>query len=651
MSDSDNIASMPMSVRIVRQYWLALILLLPSVAFAQNSTDSLVRALAVSKNDTSRVEIMCSIADNLSYSDQTEGLRYSKQALRIARSIGWNRGIFLANSSVGTNFQYSGINDSARIYFKDALEVGERLNDKLMMANAYNAVGMNYQSTGDLPEALRYELKALNLFDELKKDAGTAMCYGNIGVIYRDLKDSSKAVENYLKAVETYRKLKDNYGLAINLTNLGNLYGDSGDPGRALPIQQEALSKAKSEGLTKLVVQNLDNIGNTYKSERQFRTALDYKAQALKLAEESGDEPLTGICAGNLGGLYVAALADTGTALSDIGVSRTEAFTYAESYLNNAIERLRESDNLVKIARFYALRSKLHELKGEGMAALEDFKKGKVLEDSVTSGEVRQKLASLEMDRELQLKDKEIELQRLAVAKKRNERWFFAGGMVALLVVVGFIARERKRTENLLLNILPAKIAQRLKKREHPIADAFGGVSILFIDMVNFTEFTRANDPKETVTTLDDIFTRFDAIAEHRGLEKIKTIGDCYMAVAGLPVAQGDHAIRAAEMALDVKQTMIEYRASKDRKISFRIGIDCGPVVAGVIGSKKFIYDLWGEAVNTASRMESTGVTGEIHCTDNFRTAVGSAYRFTSRGIMDIKGIGPMETWLLQGRA
>jgi adenylate cyclase len=169
--------------------------------------------------------------------------------------------------------------------------------------------------------------------------------------------------------------------------------------------------------------------------------------------------------------------------------------------------------------------------------------------------------------------------------------------------------------------------------------------------MVNFTEFTRANEPKQTVSTLDDIFTRFDAIAEQCGLEKIKTIGDCYMAVAGLPDAQADHAKRAAEMALDVKRTMLEYRATGNKKISFRIGIDCGPVVAGVIGSKKFIYDLWGEAVNTASRMESTGVTGEIHCTDNFRMSAGSAYSFTSRGIMEIKGIGPMETWLLQGRA
>jgi class 3 adenylate cyclase len=151
------------------------------------------------------------------------------------------------------------------------------------------------------------------------------------------------------------------------------------------------------------------------------------------------------------------------------------------------------------------------------------------------------------------------------------------------------------------------------------------------------------------ITLLDDVFTKFDTMAEKHGLEKIKTIGDCYMAVAGLPDKRVDHAHVAAAMALDIQRSMKGYTTPDGQPVQFRIGLDAGPVVAGVIGKKKFIYDLWGDAVNTASRMESSGLAGEIHCTDSFKNSLPPDYVFTSRGMMDIKSKGQMQTWLLTG--
>lgn len=222
------------------------------------------------------------------------------------------------------------------------------------------------------------------------------------------------------------------------------------------------------------------------------------------------------------------------------------------------------------------------------------------------------------------------------------------------LLVVNIVRKERKRSEALLLNILPKKIAERLKLKEHPVADSFKEVSILFIDMVGFTKFTENRDPKEVVGVLDDVFSKFDDLAEKHGLEKIKTIGDCYMAAAGIPEPRANHAQVAAAMALDVKDMMKGYATRDGTRLYFKMGLDCGPVVAGVIGKKKFIYDLWGDAVNTASRMESTGVVGEVHCTQTFKTALekpgfGKEMTFRSRGTIDIKGKGIMETWLIEG--
>jgi class 3 adenylate cyclase len=202
-------------------------------------------------------------------------------------------------------------------------------------------------------------------------------------------------------------------------------------------------------------------------------------------------------------------------------------------------------------------------------------------------------------------------------------------------------AHERERSERLLLNILPAPIAERLKENEGPIADHHAEATILFADIAGFTAMSTSMPADELVTMLNAVFTGFDQLARRHGVEKIKTIGDAYMAVAGLPEAAPDHAERIAELALDMRA---------QSSLPIRIGIDTGPVVAGVIGESKFIYDLWGDAVTTASRMESHGVPGEIQVTEAVHDRLAGSYDFAPRGEIEIKGRGRMRTWLLGGR-
>jgi len=175
------------------------------------------------------------------------------------------------------------------------------------------------------------------------------------------------------------------------------------------------------------------------------------------------------------------------------------------------------------------------------------------------------------------------------------------------------LERERARSERLLLNVLPGPIAERLKAGESPIADEFSEATILFADLVGFTELSQRMPPGQLVELLDELFSAFDAIATSHGVEKIKTIGDAYMAVAGLPIPRHDHAAAIAEVALEVFASLEAFNRRRGLGLKMRIGINSGPVIAGVMGKHKFAYDLWGDAVNTASRMESHGVPGRIH--------------------------------------
>ena len=220
----------------------------------------------------------------------------------------------------------------------------------------------------------------------------------------------------------------------------------------------------------------------------------------------------------------------------------------------------------------------------------------------------------------------------------------------ATLIAEAALDRAHQLSEELLLNILPPPIAKRLKLRGGTIADDFAGVTVLFADIVGFTRLSARLPPERIVEMLNELFCRFDDLAGALGLEKIKTIGDCYMVAGGIPEPRADHAEVVAEMGLAMLGAVEEIAARSGEALSVRIGIHSGPVVAGVIGKRKFIYDLWGDTVNVASRMESHGIAGAIQLTEATRRLLDGKYRLHSRGVIEIKGKGEMETWLLDGK-
>jgi len=209
---------------------------------------------------------------------------------------------------------------------------------------------------------------------------------------------------------------------------------------------------------------------------------------------------------------------------------------------------------------------------------------------------------------------------------------------------------ERQKSENLLLNILPRPIAQRLKEDQSVIADYFHSTTVLFTDIVGFTKLSENLTPSELVHFLNKIFSSFDNLVEKYQLEKIKTVGDAYMVAGGFPEPRPDHVEAISDLALEMQDSMVRFHTEKNQSVSMRTGIHTGPAVAGVIGIKKFIYDVWGDTVNTASRMESHGIGGQIQVSHATYKVLKDKYILKQRGMIEMKGKGRLMTYWLQGK-
>ena len=234
----------------------------------------------------------------------------------------------------------------------------------------------------------------------------------------------------------------------------------------------------------------------------------------------------------------------------------------------------------------------------------------------------------------------EVRLLHLEVHRKNDE----------LKKLFDQVVAERKVSERLALHVPPDSIAARLQARPDVTADSFADVTVLIADIVGFSELTPAVSPEQLALLLEEIFTGFDGLANQRGLKKIKTLGNSYMAAAGVPVPAGDHAVRAAHLSLDMVEALDRFNERGGHSLQVRIGIATGAVVAGVIGKRLYLYDVWGDAVNTASRMESHGVAGRVQVSESTRRLLGESFLLEERGALQVEGKGEVNTWFVSGR-
>lgn len=642
------------------KYFLAGILCLySSMSIGQKEgqalVDSLRGTLITAREDTGKVNVLNTISYNFFFINPDSGIIYGRIAQKLSEKIGWQKGKADAYKNIGNSYMNMSMYDTALNYYGKTKELFEKCGDRNSVARVMGNIGNIYDELGDYPRALENQFGALRVYEATGDIMGKARIYGNIGNLYQTLEKFGEALKYDTMALNIHKSFREKRPVAIDLGNIGNVYANIGDQQKALEFDFKALAIYEELQDSSSIANKLQNISDACANTGDYTKALGYSFKSLKIYESVGDKDGMARVIGNIGSKYFNQARDAaekagGSLAPDAARNLKSAINFTE----RAIAMLTEIGEVNALFYAYGELANEQELAGNYKGALLAHKKYVELKDSALSNAKNIRFANLEKERAIdqmnnaeQERAVQVQLNALMKIKKRNETILFCVGILALTGGIVLVVRQRKKTEELLLNILPAKIAERLKMKEHPIADYFADASIMFIDIAGFTKLSEKSDPKMLVSMLNDIFVRFDAIAGKHGLEKIKTIGDCYMAVAGIPEKNANHPLQAANMALEIRDTMAGYRAIDGTSVQFRIGIDCGTVVAGVIGKKKFIYDVWGDAVNTASRMESSGIPGEIHCTDNFMKRLPGNYTFTSRGEVNIKGKGTMNTWIL----
>jgi len=515
---------------------------------------------------------------------------------------------------------YSNLSDFSKAleYLEIALHINEEIGRKVgISANLHN-IGSVYSHLSDYPKALEYFEKALKINEEIEKKDYLSNNLGSIANIYSNLSDYSKALEYYEKAILISIEIDDKKGISMSIGNTGVIYFDISDYTKALEYFGKALLFDEEIGYKGGIATWIGNIGNTYKELSDYPKSLEYLTNALHINEEIGDK--SGIVANlmNIGYLHIF-LADYSKALE---------------YLNKAYSLSIDIGTKRLTMTLLSYLSELYEKMGDINTAFSYYKQYIEIKEEIQSEENKKKVSQFDQKRKIEEDRKARELR---------------------------LARFQEQ-EKILHNILPANIADRIIKQETFIADHFQSVSVLFMDLVGFTALSSIAPPKQLVFLLDAIFQKADDVVEQFGLEKIKTIGDGYLAVANVTSPLEHHQKATAQAALQLLETMREFVvyfpsdlgdtnwAKNMKDLEIRIGIHTGEVVAGIIGKNKYTYDLWGDAVNIASRMESNSEAGRIHISEQFAKSIEQNLEFSliPRGEITIKGKGTMNTYWLE---
>ncbi len=692
-----------MKHRVLRAIFWAGLFLAPNFLVAQSVVaDSLGRLLLTAPPDTHRVTLLTDYAWEINEHETDRAFSILWEAVALAQKLKFSHGESTAWNGLGVAYEIIDSTAKALQCYNTALVIRERLGDKLGVSSVHNNLGNLYEFQGNYVKALQVRRESLRIVEALKDTLRIARAYLNLGKLFEtmglypeayeqtnfareifEIKSDSASLARtfttlghiryelemqpdakrwYKKALGMYQRLGDQERIADGLSDLANALDesatDNADTSRlAIELYLQAVRIRETfddqSGLASLY----NNIGVVNKHLKEYKVAMQWLNKSLKIRTELEDRPGLMEVYNSIGDVYYG----------------SKKYSQSLDYTHRYSVIAEESGDEKYIWKSYKDFSKIYAAMGNWPKAYEFRKKYDEFRwqrfDEARTQYFEQKEVIFNDGRN----EREIDRQKQELAQAQTRAWALIGGalVLALLALLLYnrnrararanrdlasknaeIQRERERADSLLMNILPEKTAQELKEKNSVQPVRYESVTVLFSDFKNFTQIAEELSPEELVAELDACFRLFDHIIEEHGLEKIKTIGDAYMCAGGIPEPNKTHALDTVRAATEMQrglQNLMEKNALEGKPIfEMRIGIHTGPVVAGVVGSRKFAYDIWGDTVNTAARLEHGGEAGKINISQSTWEAVREEIRCNFRGKLPAKNKGEIAMYFVE---
>ncbi|MDX1362837.1 MAG: adenylate/guanylate cyclase domain-containing protein [Arenibacter latericius] len=532
-------------------------------------------------------------------------------------------------------------------YSEELLKTAKELGSTQFLLVGYREKGNSLRLKGDLSEGLASYFKGVELANKENLNHDLGLLYTSIAHVYSIMGNHNNTIQYYNKAITILKELNDSLNYANALENLGDEYNlNMAKPDSALIFFKKSGAIFKALNSKIGMAYNLGNVGLAYAQLGQYATAEKNISEAIALLEDLGD--YYPIC------VYL-------TYMSDIYMQRND-WNAALEYALKSLKLAKQYDLKDQISAAFLQLSELYESNNNDAEAFNYYKQHIIYKDSVKNITAVQQMANMRTNYEVS--QKQIEVDLLNQQQKTQRIVVIATGVALFLIGLlafglyrrnryirktkSIIEREKERSDELLLNILPEETAAELKQYGSVKAKKFESVTVLFTDFEGFTHFAENLSPEKLVESIDYYFTKFDEIIEKYGLEKIKTVGDAYMCAGGLPFPTQDHACRMIKAAMEIQNFVVQAKLNQtadEIRFNIRIGIHTGPVVAGIVGTKKFSYDIWGDTVNVASRMETMSFPGRINISKNTYDLIKSEVDCEYRGEIQVKNRGKIKMY------
>ena len=597
--------------------------------------------------------------------DSSKAIEFLNEASKIYENHTDAEGFAKIENLLGGVYLRTSDFDRAVIHYSNAIKIFESLGIEKRIAGILSNIGGVYFFTGDYPKALESNQRALTINEKYGNKQWMLSNLGNIGALYFELSDYERALDYFHKALTLSNEIEFKYGAMNAHGNIGSVYSINNDNEKALEHMNKFLQMALESGDAYSQANGYLNIGVIDMKMLKFSEAHDNLKKSLLTAEPTQSMETIATINYNLGVWHLSAPDEIQTLLEYEPLAKYENVIH---YLQTSI-RICEELNLQNVLQdCYHKLSDLYEQKGNASEALIYFKKYIEIRDRIKGEESKKQVTRKEMQYDFDKKEalakaeqeKKDELAMKELQRQKFIRNSFVGGFGAVLTFAGIFFKQRNKiregkelSDSLLLNILPEEVAEELKVKGHAEAKHFDEVTVMFTDFKGFTQISERLSPVELVAEIDLCFKAFDGIISKHNIEKIKTIGDSYMCAGGLPSVNDTNAVDVIKAALEIQEFMLKHmneRVKANKEIfEIRIGVHTGPVVAGIVGVKKFAYDIWGNTVNIASRMESSGEPGKVNISGPTYEIIKDKFECTHRGKIEAKNKGMIDMYFVKG--